>query len=70
MPTLIAPYRLVRYRDSNVIKDPKDRKSVMEYYFFFNDAVILGSSKKQRPVSTLTTKAKYIVIGHAIREKV
>lgn len=29
------PYCLVGYADINFIKDPKYKKSVIEYYFFF-----------------------------------
>lgn len=69
-PTSSAPYKLVRYRDSNFARDLEDRKSVMRYCFFLNDAVILWSSKKQRTILMLTTKAEYIVIGRIAREKV
>lgn len=41
LPTLLAPYGLVRYKDSNFAGDQKDRKSVMRYCFFLNGALIL-----------------------------
>lgn len=69
-PTLLALYKLVGYRDSNFAGDPKDKKSVIRYYFFLNGVLILWSSKKQRTILTLTTKAEYIIIGHTAREVV
>ena len=69
-PTSPTPYGLVEYGDSNFARDPEDRKSVMEYCFFLNGAVVSWSSKKQRTVSTSTTKAEYIAISHVAREGV
>ena len=69
-PILPAPYGLIGYGDSNFAGDPEDRKSVMGYCFFLNGAVVSWSSKKQRTVSTSTTEAEYIAIGHAAREGV
>ena len=67
MPPL---YGLIGYADSNFAGDPEDRKSVMENCFFLNGAVVSWSSKKQRIVSTSTTEAEYIALGHAAREAV
>lgn len=64
------PYGLVGYADSNFAGDSEDRKSVMGYCFFLNGALVSWSSKKQRTVSTSTTEAEYIAIGHAAREAV
>lgn len=64
------PYGLLGFADSNFAGDPEDRKSVMGYCFFLNGAVVSWSSKKQRIVSTSTTEAEYIALGHASREAV
>ena len=64
------PYGLIGYADSNFAGDPEDRKSVMGYCSFLNGAVVSWSSKKQRTVSTSTTEAEYIALGHAAREAV
>lgn len=69
-PILLAPYKLIRYRDNKFARDPKDRKSVMRYWFFFNNIVVLWSNKKQRTVSTSITKLEYIAIGYEARENV
>lgn len=63
---LILPilYNFIRYGDNNLAKDLKDRKSVMEYYFFLNKAIISFLSKKQKIVSTSITEAKYIAISY------
>lgn len=60
-------YGLVGYTDSNFTGDPKDRKSVMGYYFFLNGAMVSWSSKKQRIIFTSTTKIKYIVLRYMAR---
>lgn len=70
LPILPAFYRLIRYGDSNFARDPKDKKSVIEYYFFLNDTIVLWSSKKQRTILTLMTEVEYIAIGYAAREKI
>ncbi len=69
-PTLPPPYGLIGYTDSNFAGDPEDQKSVMKNCFFLNGAVVSWSSKKQRTVSTSTTEAEYIALGHAAREAV
>lgn len=53
-----SPYGLTGYADSNCAGDPEDCKLVMGYCFFINGAVVSGCSKKQRTVSTSTTKAE------------
>lgn len=62
------PYNLVDYVDSDFVENLEDQKSVMGYYFFLNRAIVLQSSKKQRTVSTLTTKREYIILGHTAKE--
>ncbi len=64
------PYSLIGYADSNFVGDPEDLKSVMGNCSFLNGAVVSWSSKKQRTLSTLTTEAEYIALGHAAREAV
>ena len=56
----ISPYGLVGYVDSNYAGNPEDCKSVMEHCFFINGAVVSWCSKKQRTVSTSTTKAEFV----------
>ncbi len=70
LPRELPPYSLVGYANSNFAGDPEDRKLVMGYSFFLNGAVVSWNSKKQRIVSTSTTEAEYIALGHAIREAV
>ncbi len=69
-PTLPPPYGIIGYADSNFAGDPEDQKSVMGNCFFFNGAVVLWSSNKQRTVSTSITEAEYITLGHEAREAV
>ena len=45
-PIFLAPYDLIGYGNSNFVRDPKDKKFVMEYHFFFNGTVVLWSNKK------------------------
>lgn len=66
----IPLYGLEEYADNNYAGDPEDCKSVMEYCFFVNRAVIFWCSKKQQTVPTSIIKAKYIALGHAARESV
>ena len=42
----------------------------MGYCFFLNSAIVLWSNKKQKTILTLMTKAEYIAISYAIREKI
>lgn len=63
-------YYLTGYIDNNFAKDPKDRKSVIGYCFFFNRVIALWSSKKQQTISTLTTEAKYIALENVVREAI
>lgn len=67
---LTPPLTLVGYADSNFADDPKDHKSLVGYCFVMGGALVPWSSKKQRTVSTSTTEAKYVTLGHALRERV
>ena len=69
-PVAPPPYGLVGYADSNYAGDPEDRKSVMGNCFYVNGAIVSWCSKKQRTISTSTTEAEYIALGHAARESV
>lgn len=69
-PTAPSPFGLIGYRDSSYAGDPEDRKSVMGYCYFINGAIVSWCSKKQRTVSTSTTEAEYIALGHAARETI
>lgn len=40
----------------------------MAYYFFFNGAIVLWSSKKEQIILTSTIKAQYIELGHKVRK--
>ena len=65
-----SPFGLLGYADSNFAGDPEDRKSVMGYCFFIAGAIKLWSSKRQRTVSTSTTKAEYIAYPRRARANV
>lgn len=69
-PVSPPPFGLVGYADSNYAGDPEDRKSVMGNCFFLHGAIVSWCSKKQRTVSTSTTEAEYIALGHGARESV
>ena len=69
-PTSPPPYGSIEYANSNFAGHPEDRKSVIEKCFFLNRAVVLWRSKKQEIMSTSTTEAEYIALGHAAREAV
>ena len=58
------------YADSNYAGDIVERKSTMGYCFFLVRGVVSWCSKKQRTVSTSTTEAEYIAVGHAARQAV
>ena len=58
------------YADSNFTGDISKRKSIMGYCFFLVRGLISWCLKKQCTVSTSTTEAEYIAIGHAARQAV
>lgn len=61
-------YRLKEYIDSYFAKKLENQKLVMSYYFFLNRIVVLWSSKKQKTMSILTIKAKYITFKYVARK--
>lgn len=63
-------YGLIGYANSNIARDPEDRKLVMGYCFFFNGVVVLWKSKKKWTVSKSTIKIKYIALANVVREVV
>lgn len=63
-------FGLVGYTSSNNAGNPADRKLVIKHFFFIHGVIVFWCSKKQRTMSTFTTKAKYIVLGHAGRKNV
>ncbi len=69
-PAASSPFRLIGYRDISHSGDTEDRKSVMDYCYFFNGAVVSSCSKKQRTISTSTTEAEYIALGHGARKTI
>ena len=64
------PYDLTSYADNNFAGNPTDRKLVIEYCFFLNEAVVSCSNKKQTKASNSTTEAEYIVLGNTKIEAV
>lgn len=66
----LSPYCLTGYADSNYAGDPEDYKSVIGYCFFINRDIISWWSKKQQIVSTSTSKAEYITLGHIVQKNV
>ena len=61
---------ILDYADSNFARDISERKFIMRYCFFLVRGVISWCLKKQCTVSTSTTEAEYIIIGHAARQAV
>lgn len=70
VPAAPSLFGLIGYGNSSYTSDPKDKKSVIGYFYFLNKATISWCSKKQRTVSTSTTEAKYITLGHIAQETV
>lgn len=70
LPKNLLLYGLIGYTDSNFARNLEDQKSVMGYYFFLNRVVVSWSSKKQRTVSTLITKAEYIALNYVARKAI
>lgn len=64
----LSPYELVCYADINFVGNPKDWNLVISYYFFLNKSMVFWYIQKQRIVSTLTTKAEYIALGHTAKK--
>lgn len=70
MPRNPLSYELVGYADNNFARDTEDQKSVIGYFFFLNRAMVFWSSKRQRIIFILTTKIKYIALGHTAKKAV
>lgn len=34
------PYNLIKYIDNNFVSNPRDRKSIIRYCFFYNEIVV------------------------------
>lgn len=64
---LLIPFlfQLIRYKNSNYARDPKNRKLVLQYYYFINRAIILWHIKKEKTILILIIKAKYIVFKYS-----
>lgn len=58
LPQDLPLLRVRDYANSNFVRDLEDKKLVIGYCFFLNEAVVLWRSKKQRTVSTSITEAK------------
>lgn len=56
----IYKYKLINYVNSNYAENSKNKKSIIEYYFFFNKTLAICSSKKQKSISISIIKAQYI----------
>ena len=63
-------FKLVRYNDSNWVRDTDDRKSATIFVFYMGDTAFTWTSKKQPIVTLSTCEAKYIAatssVCHAI----
>lgn len=70
LPKDLLLYGLIGFVDSNFAGDSKDRKSVIGHCSFLNGVVVSWWSKKQRTLSTSTTEAEYIALGHVAKEAV
>ena len=63
-------FRLVKYVDNNYVSDSKNKKLVMEHYFFVYGTIFSLYNIKQKIISISTTEVKYIALKHTICEKV
>jgi hypothetical protein len=59
--------RLCAYSNAS-FADAKDRKSTLGYLFKFASSTICYKLCKQKLVTTLTTKAKYVALTYAAKE--
>lgn len=67
-PIAPLPFWLIGNGNNSYAGDPKNRKSIIGYYYFINRIIIYWCNKKQRTVLISTIKAKYIAFRYAIRE--
>jgi len=62
--------KVVGYSDSDYAGDKRDRKSTMGYVFVLGGGAIAWSSQKVKSVTTSTTEAEYMGLGHATKHAI
>lgn len=70
IPVRQSMFGLIWHIDSNYLGDLEDKKSVMGHYFFIYRVLISWYSKKQKTVSTSTTKVEYIALENVVQKSV
>ncbi|XP_014632882.1 secreted RxLR effector protein 161-like [Glycine max] len=59
-------YNALGYSDSDWCGDKSDRKSTTGYVFFYGDAPILWSSKKEQVIALSSCEVEYIAAAMAV----
>jgi hypothetical protein len=59
--------QVIGYSDTDYTNNKYNRKSVSDMVFILNSGPISWRSKKQKSVSTLTTKAEYISLSNTAK---
>ena len=59
-------FRLIWYGDNSYVENLEDKKSLIRYCYFINEAVVSWYSKKEKTILTFTIEAKYIVFKHIV----